>query len=43
VEGGFYTWDCDEVLKPLGENWAKVFVHRAKRVEAGDREGDGRA
>ncbi|MCG2883923.1 MAG: thioredoxin domain-containing protein [Sulfolobales archaeon] len=33
VEGGFYTWDYDELLRLLGENWAKVFVHRAKRVE----------
>jgi uncharacterized protein YyaL (SSP411 family) len=33
VEGGFYTWDYDELLSLLGREWATVFVRNAKRVE----------
>ena len=33
IEGGFYTWDYDELVKLVGADWARVFARSAKRVE----------
>ena len=35
IEGGFYTWDYDELVKLVGTEWARVFA----RVPRGSRAG----